>query len=165
MLHSDDSRDQELLAKTLKSHATVSDRIRALHAAGWERSKIANALGKRYQHIRNVLVEDEKRKPVASPQESEMARHAPCDSLYLETVLKNALTADKEPLNLSFNASLREAAKRLNLNLSELLERRVIELVKQEAMARWKDENREAIESSNRFVEKHGLWSDGLRQF
>jgi len=53
----------------------------------------------------------------------------------------------------------------MNFNLSELLERRLAKVLKQEAMARWKVENREAIEASNRFVERHGLWSDGLRQF
>ncbi len=165
MLKSDQSHDAELMAKITASHQTVSARIRALHAAGWERSKIAKALGKRYQHVRNVLVEDEKRKSGVSPLEPETIRHMPCDSLYLETALKNARTADKEPLNLSINASLREAAKRLNINLSELLERRLVEVLKKEAMALWQIENKAAIESSNRFVEKHGLWSDGLRLF
>lgn len=37
-------------------HKTVSSKIRALDAAGYTRSQIANFLGKRYQHVRNVLV-------------------------------------------------------------------------------------------------------------
>jgi AbrB family looped-hinge helix DNA binding protein len=40
-------------------HATVSDKIRALNQAGYSRSDIARFLGKRYQHVRNVLVADE----------------------------------------------------------------------------------------------------------
>src|ERR1700680_2056263 len=40
---------------------TKSDKIRALHRAGWSRSKIADALKIRYQHVRNVLVQDEAR--------------------------------------------------------------------------------------------------------
>jgi len=40
---------------------TTSDKIRALHRAGWSRSKIADALNIRYQHVRNVLVQDERR--------------------------------------------------------------------------------------------------------
>src|SRR5271157_5515541 len=40
---------------------TKSDKIRALHRAGWSRSKIAEALKIRYQHVRNVLVGDEAR--------------------------------------------------------------------------------------------------------
>ncbi len=35
---------------------TVSDRIRYLNSEGFSRSAIAQALGKRYQHVRNVLI-------------------------------------------------------------------------------------------------------------
>jgi transcriptional regulator with XRE-family HTH domain len=30
---------------------------------------------------------------------------------------------------------------------------------------RWLDENREALADANAFLEQHGLWSDGKRQF
>lgn len=40
---------------------TVSDKIRALDAAGYARADIARFLGKRYQHVRNVLVDDAQR--------------------------------------------------------------------------------------------------------
>jgi len=40
---------------------TKSDKIRALYRAGWPRPKIADALKIRYQHVRNVLVQDEAR--------------------------------------------------------------------------------------------------------
>lgn len=33
-----------------------SAKIRFFHSKGWDRSKIANHLGIRYQHVRNVLV-------------------------------------------------------------------------------------------------------------
>src|SRR5262245_51805023 len=39
-----------------KHHTKVSDKIRALADAGFERADIARFLGKRYQHVRNVLV-------------------------------------------------------------------------------------------------------------
>lgn len=38
----------------------VSDKIRYLNTLGWTRGAIATKLGKRYQHVRNVLVEDER---------------------------------------------------------------------------------------------------------
>ena len=41
-----------------KDHKTVSAQIRYLHSKGYDRSTIATFLGKRYQHVRNVLVED-----------------------------------------------------------------------------------------------------------
>ncbi len=40
------------------SDLTVSDKIRALAAAGYARADIARLLGKRYQHVRNVLEAD-----------------------------------------------------------------------------------------------------------
>lgn len=49
------------------SDASVSDKIRALNAAGYPRAEIAKLLGKRYQHVRNVLEGDKTRgSPVAS---------------------------------------------------------------------------------------------------
>lgn len=45
------------MQKVIKDeHKTVSAKIRALDAAGYTRSQIANFLGKRYQHVRNVLI-------------------------------------------------------------------------------------------------------------
>ena len=34
----------------------TSQKIRALHAEGFDRGAIAKHLGKRYQHVRNVLI-------------------------------------------------------------------------------------------------------------
>jgi len=45
-------------ARIVASRATVSDKIRALNAAGYPRAEIARLLGKRYQHVRNVLEGD-----------------------------------------------------------------------------------------------------------
>jgi hypothetical protein len=41
---------------------TKSDKIRALGAAGYARQAIADFLGIRYQHVRNVLVDEERKK-------------------------------------------------------------------------------------------------------
>jgi len=49
------------MAKIVEPCATTSDRIRALAAAGAPRAEIARFLGKRYQHVRNVLVDDAQR--------------------------------------------------------------------------------------------------------
>jgi len=45
------------LEKTLAGCKTVAAKIRALAAAGYPRAEIARLLGKRYQHVRNVLEE------------------------------------------------------------------------------------------------------------
>jgi hypothetical protein len=49
------------MAQIVGPYATVSDRIRALDAAGAPRAEIAKFLGKRYQHVRNVLEGDKQR--------------------------------------------------------------------------------------------------------
>lgn len=45
------------VARLLEGKTTVAAKIRALAAAGYPRAEIARILGKRYQHVRNVLEE------------------------------------------------------------------------------------------------------------
>jgi bifunctional DNA-binding transcriptional regulator/antitoxin component of YhaV-PrlF toxin-antitoxin module len=52
------AEDLDRLDAIARPHATVSDKIRALAAAGVPRADIARFLGKRYQHVRNVLEGD-----------------------------------------------------------------------------------------------------------
>jgi len=54
--------DKARMQSVVQGSTTVSDKIRALHRAGYERADIARFLGKRYQHVRNVLVADEQTK-------------------------------------------------------------------------------------------------------
>ena len=46
------------IARVVASEDTVSNKIRALAAGGVPRAEIARLLGKRYQHVRNVLEGD-----------------------------------------------------------------------------------------------------------
>ncbi|HWA89192.1 MAG TPA: hypothetical protein VG889_04110 [Rhizomicrobium sp.] len=55
--------------------ATKADKIRALDRAGYTRSQIADFLGIRYQHVRNVLVDDAR--TGARPAPAGMAEEAP----------------------------------------------------------------------------------------
>ena len=50
--------DSSNVARIVGSQMTVSDKIRALDAEGYPRADIARVLGKRYQHVRNVLEAD-----------------------------------------------------------------------------------------------------------
>jgi hypothetical protein len=59
--------DSSQVAKIVGSDMTVSDKIRALAAAGYARADIARALGKRYQHVRNVLEADRQHPPRRAP--------------------------------------------------------------------------------------------------
>ena len=69
-------------------------------------------------------------------------------------------TPKKRAVNLFVDAELLDAARRLNVNLSETLERRLRSIVKAELEKRWLEENRAAIEAYNRRVAQHGLLSD-----
>jgi AbrB family looped-hinge helix DNA binding protein len=51
----------------IRGLSSVSDKIRALDRAGYARADIAKYLGKRYQHVRNVLEQDKARRAAASP--------------------------------------------------------------------------------------------------
>jgi bifunctional DNA-binding transcriptional regulator/antitoxin component of YhaV-PrlF toxin-antitoxin module len=61
------------MEKVAKPFETKSDKIRALSAAGYERTQIAKFLDIRYQHVRNVLVQSEKTKS-GQPPGSDAAR-------------------------------------------------------------------------------------------
>jgi len=72
-------------------------------------------------------------------------------------------TPRKRAVNLFVDADLLDEAKRLRINLSELLEHRLRIIVRAEREKRWVEENREAIESINQFIDRHGLLAARLR--
>jgi len=74
-------------------------------------------------------------------------------------------TARKKAVNLSINADLLAKAKTYGINLSQTTEEHLADLVRQEMERRWLEENRQAIEARNRFVEEHGVFSDRYRSF
>lgn len=73
--------------------------------------------------------------------------------------------APKKPTNLSINSDLLRQAKDHRINISQALELRLAELLREEKSRKWKEENQEAIEDYNRRIEAHGAFSNGLRRF
>lgn len=73
--------------------------------------------------------------------------------------------AAKKACNLSINEDLLRQAKELGINLSQTLEAQLEKLVREAKAKAWAEENREAIESQSRWIEKHGLLSDHYRFF
>ena len=69
-------------------------------------------------------------------------------------------SAPKKPVNVSIDSDLLQQARELKVNLSKALEGRLAEIVREERARRWQEDNREAIEAYNRFVDKHGLFDD-----
>lgn len=74
-------------------------------------------------------------------------------------------SSPKQSCNLSINAELLREAKSLGINLSQTLESQLEKLVREAKAKAWAEENREAIESQNRWIEKHGLLSDHYQFF
>lgn len=73
--------------------------------------------------------------------------------------------APKKAANVSINSDLLQEAKILKINLSATLEQELVHLIRQKRRVQWLKENRPALDDYNAFVEKHGVFSDGLRQF
>lgn len=59
--------------------------------------------------------------------------------------------------NVSLDHDYVTEAKALGINISQACERGLIETVKEARAAKWLEENREAIESWNAWVEENGL--------
>lgn len=73
--------------------------------------------------------------------------------------------ARKQHANLSIRGDLLSAARSRRINLSQVLEERLDELLREQDRQSWLAENRAALDEANAFVERYGLWSDGLRGF
>lgn len=74
-------------------------------------------------------------------------------------------SAIRKATNLSIDAKVLADAKALDINVSRAAETGIVEAVRAEKNKRWLAENREALESSNAWVEKHGLPLAKYRQF
>jgi len=73
--------------------------------------------------------------------------------------------AKKKAVNVSINSDLVERARALNINLSQTLEDKLLELLRQKERELWVKENEDAIAEYNKRVDKQGTFSDGLRKF
>jgi hypothetical protein len=78
-------------AKFIASEASVADKIRALDAAGYSRAEIARMLGKRYQHVRNVLEGDKLKRqdpPARSASDTSRVESLPDGGLRAGTLFR-----------------------------------------------------------------------------
>lgn len=71
----------------------------------------------------------------------------------------------RKPANLSLDAELLSEAKALKVNLSRAAEDGLRQAVVAAKSAQWKAQNAAALQSSNTYVEEHGLPLDQFRQF
>ncbi|HZE61018.1 MAG TPA: type II toxin-antitoxin system CcdA family antitoxin [Burkholderiales bacterium] len=77
----------------------------------------------------------------------------------------SALRRRKKATNLSVDEQLLERAKQLRLNLSQVLETGLVEAIRHHEAQEWLKRNRAALEAYNEHVERHGVFSEGVRSF
>jgi antitoxin CcdA len=76
------------------------------------------------------------------------------------TAMMSERPTKKRAVNLFVDAELLDHARRMRINISETLERRLRSLVRTELERQWLQDNQEAIAQYNRRVAEHGLLSD-----
>lgn len=77
----------------------------------------------------------------------------------------NYANAAKKATNVSLAENLLAEAKALRINVSQAAEAGLAKAVAERRAELWLKENWEAIESSNAYVEKHGLPLEKYRMF
>jgi antitoxin CcdA len=78
---------------------------------------------------------------------------------------RTSQTVTKRATNVSVRSDLLAAAREAGVNLSATLERALMEELAEAKRKKWRKENRDAIAAYNEYVEKHGMFSDGIRLF
>ena len=63
----------------------------------------------------------------------------------------------KKAVNLSIDAGLVAEAKEAGTNLSAVFEQALHAELKQYRESKWREENSESIEATNRYIDQHGL--------
>jgi len=71
----------------------------------------------------------------------------------------------RKATNVSLNTELLDQARALEINISRACERGLVEQIEEVRAARWREENRTAIVSSNDYVDRKGLPLAGHRRF
>jgi antitoxin CcdA len=75
------------------------------------------------------------------------------------------VAAPKKATNVSLNSDLLQKARSLKINLSAALEKALKEQLQQSEAAKWKAENKIAMEAYNEFVSENGSFGDEYRTF
>ena len=77
----------------------------------------------------------------------------------------NRTGATRKATNVTVDADVLKRARALGINLSAVLETRLVELIREAERERWRTENREAIENYNARIERDGIFGERYRRF
>ncbi|PIF04532.1 MAG: hypothetical protein CSA86_01740 [Arcobacter sp.] len=73
--------------------------------------------------------------------------------------------AKKKNTNLSINSDLLSKAREYKINLSSSLEKTLEDEVRTKEKEKWKNSNKDAINSYNQRIKENGLFNDSFRSF
>ena len=76
-----------------------------------------------------------------------------------------AQESQKESINLGLNCNLLKKCKDLKLNLSATLEQALSDKLAKLNSEKWTDENKNAIQAYNQFIDEHGCFGHEFREF
>ena len=71
----------------------------------------------------------------------------------------------KRATNLSLSAEVLDAAKRLQINVSQVCDTHLREVVRSEQESRWREEHADFVAAYNAIIETEGLPLDAWRSF
>lgn len=74
-------------------------------------------------------------------------------------------TPTRKATNVTLSADVLAEAKALGINVSRTCDDALRQRVKAERERQWREQNAEFIAACNDRVERHGVFSDGLRSF
>src|SRR5579862_6046821 len=66
----------------------------------------------------------------------------------------------KRAVNVSIDAEILKVAKEMKINLSQTFEDTLRKRTEDERVRRWREENKEAIESYNAYIERNGVFGE-----
>lgn len=84
--------------------------------------------------------------------------------MHMNNVGRTSASA-RRATNVSLDSEHLAEARELGINISQACERGLVQTIAEARAERWLEENRDAIESYNRYVEERGLPLEGLRLF
>lgn len=71
----------------------------------------------------------------------------------------------KRATNVTVDEDILAAAKEMGINLSQTLEDELRKRVTEARTQKWREENREAIESYNRFIDRNGVFGEEFQDW
>lgn len=75
------------------------------------------------------------------------------------------MSSHRKATNVSLDAALLDEARALDINISRACERGLAAQISETRATRWREDNADALASSNRHVDRNGLPLSGLRRF